>query len=197
MYSVEKIIQNAKNDFERYAKEKDLKVKKDPFAIDLVHVEIIKGERSYLLDREVPLSQLSNVPKYLKEVDLEAFELLFKDEYEQFTVKINDLDEITSVIEHNKNQLFDKFGKVSVQFFRDRNELFKVDVNNLKDLINIIKDNEDKFGRTKGAIKRQKFERFYTTDSGDGAGVVLVGNVIIDEFQNIIADEQGNCLSFE
>jgi hypothetical protein len=195
MSKISDIFQIAKDDFHRYAKEKGLEIKKDPFDIDLVHVEIVKDGHK-LLDREIPLGRLSNVPKYLKEVDLNAFSLAFKDEYETFQIDINDLDDIKSIIYYNQESLFKKFGKVSVQFFRDKNELLKVDVNNLKDLINIIKDNEDKFRGLRGAEKRRIFDRRYT-DSGEGASLVLVGNIIIDEFENFISDEFGNYLSFE
>jgi hypothetical protein len=197
MSRIDDILKNAKRDFEDYAKEKDLKVTKDPFAIDLVKVEVIKGETSYLLDKEIPLARLTNIPQYLKEVDLEVFDVLFKDENEQFKIRVNDLEDIRSIMTEYKSELFKKFGFVTVEFYRDNNELLKVDVNHFPDLINIIKDNEDKFRGIKNKEKRSKFDQRYHSagDTGDIA-VVFVGNVIIDEFENIISDEFGNCLSF-
>jgi hypothetical protein len=189
------ILKSAQKDFQQYARKKGLEVKDDPFDIELVHVQILKDE-AIILDREVPINRLGDIPKYLREVDLDAYTLAFEDEHERFEIKITDLDDITKVIDAHKDELFKKFGVVCVKFYRDNNELFDVCVNNLKDLINIIKDNEDKFRGLRDAEKRRKFDKRYT-DGGDGVGLILVNNVIIDEFNNAIADENGNCLSFE
>jgi hypothetical protein len=199
MSRIDEIFQHAKRDFEDYAEKRDLKVKKDPFDVDRVRVQVIKGKDSYLLDREIPLSRLTNVPKYLKEVDLEAFEVLFTDENEQFKIRVNDLGEICSVMDEYRSDLFKKFGAVTVEFYRDNNQLLTTDVNNLKDLINIIKKNEECFHGLRDKEKRIKRDKLISRidDSGGIGGVVLVGNVIVDEFGTFIADELGNCLSFE
>ena len=196
MSSINEILQDAKKDFETYAKENGLKVEHDPFDIDLVRVEVIQGDSSYLLDKEVPLGQLTNIPKYLRQVDLEAFDVLFKDDMDEFKIRIRDMNDIRTVMNKYKGTLFQKFGYVTVEFYRDNNQILETKVNNLKGLINIIKKSKDEFRGIKDKEKRTKFDRHYS-DSGGGVGLILVGNIIIDEFGNFLADEYGNCLSFE
>jgi len=213
---IQKLIDDTKKNFEEYLANKnreellprlgelfDYKVQEVNHLMD---VSLIFKD-DVIFKEEISVKDFSDVPDKLKK----SVRMIFND---GLTTKLNiafngenlfsedltikDIKDIESVLQAHRSRIYQRVGKVNVTLVHNKNsELFSCDVRftDLDDLIGAIKENEDLiYNKYIEPSKKDRQDFYGEGHSTSVVGELLKGNFIVDEFDNFIADENGNCL---
>jgi hypothetical protein len=120
-------------------------------------------------------------------------------------LKIEDLNHMVNKLHDLSSVILNKIGLLNIVLMHNNTKelvSFGMRINRIDELIDELNNHKDVIynGYVEPVIK--KAQHFYGEGSGDASigriiEDVLVGNFIVDEFDNFIADENGNCLVFE
>lgn len=208
---LQRTFNRAKLEFTEYLKQKgrlDLLNRVDELFDYSVHANsvnvVLRRNNKDIFNETIKFEELYNINSMLDNIKCDTrldIILIFNDR-EIFNNPIESIDDIENVLSSNKEYIFNNIGYVDVSLVHNnKNSLVNMKFN-LKKIENFIETlNTHKDIIYEKYIKTYKIDKvrksFMDNSGGEPIIDIIDGKFIIDEFDQYISDEFGNCLVFE
>jgi hypothetical protein len=216
---IQQLINDTREGFEKYLIENkktellsqinelfDFRVEKVPHLLNIS----LKFKDDLIFNESISLNEFDDIPNKVKQ----SIRMIRNDELvTHFNISFNDkmvfdenlsiknINQLDSILEDRKSDIYQKIGKIDISMVHNKsNELlgFKINYADFYRLPEIMKEYErlvfDKYIYDK---KVRHDDGHWHGGGGVPAGPIpLFGNFIVDEFDNFLSDENGNCIIF-